>query len=733
MSRLARWCFRHAWVVVVAWVVLLVTLVAAGRVAGKAYTDGFSLPGTGSSQAQELLASAGRTQGPGDDTIVFHARAAGAHVTDPALSQAISQALTASRHQPEVASITSPFAPGAAGQVSADGRTAFASVRFVEPDQSLTRPDIDPLVDAASAARSSALDVEFGGGGFQTLKGSPVSGSILIGLIAAAVVLLLAFGSIPSMLIPLAAAIFSVASGIEVVGLLSHRLAINAITPSIAALIGTGVAVDYALFVVTRHRQGLMVGEGVEESTIRAVATSGRAVVFAGGTVAVAMLGLLVLRVDFLTGVGIAAALTVGFAVAAAVTLLPALFRLIGVRVLSRRERRRLTRGEQASRTAGPWRRWAEMVQRHPLWLGGAALLLLALLIVPAFSLRLGASDQGNDPASSTTRKAYDLLAEGFGPGSNGPLVLAARTPDPGSRAALAALADDVRALPGVASARLAPSSSGPSIAVLDVVPTTSPQSVQTQDLLRQLRTETIPRAEAHTTLHVYVGGQTAVFQDFADVLRAKLPLFLTVIVGLGCLLMMVAFRSLVIPLVAAAMNVLAAAASFGVVVAIFQWGWGSDAIGLGRAGPVESFLPVMLLAILFGLSMDYQVFLVSRIHEEWARHGDTSRAVTRGQELTGRVITAAAAIMVCVFSAFALEGRRPIGEFGLGLAVAILLDAVVLRSVLVPATMHLLGRWNWWMPSALERVVPHLDVDGDLPGEVTPRGPRPEAPGLAT
>jgi RND superfamily putative drug exporter len=735
MSRLAHWCYRHAGVVLACWLVLVVVLVAAGKTAGKDYTDGFSLPGTGSSQAQELLTSAGERPGSGDDTIVFHARSAGAKLTDPDLSQAITRALASAGTQPGVASISSPFATDGSGQISADGRTAYASVRFNEADQSLTETDIQPLVDAATTARSNALDVEFGGGGFQTLKGSPLSGSVAIGLVAAAIVLLLAFGSVTSMLIPLIAAVVSVASGIEVVGLLSHRLAINAITPSVAALIGTGVAIDYALFVVTRHRQGLMAGEGVEESTLRAVTTSGRAVVVAGCTVAVAMLGLLVLRVAFLTGVGVAAAVTVGFAVVAAVTLLPALFRLFGMRVLSRRERRRLAEGPGGAVVARGWGRWADVVRRHPRWLVGTALLLMAFLVIPAFSLRLGASDQGNDPAASTTRKAYDLLAAGFGPGSNGPLLIVARTPDASTQAAFSSLATRVSRLPGVASTSLKPGSAGHPVATLEVVATTSPQSKQTQDLLSQLRTDVIPSAETHNALHAYVGGQTAVFQDFADVLGAKLPLFLTVIVLVGCLLMMVAFRSLIIPLVAAAMNVLAAAAAFGVVVAVFQWGWGSDAIALGRAGPIESFLPVMLLAILFGLSMDYQVFLVSRIHEEWLRTGDNSRAVMQGQAATGRVITAAAAIMVCVFSAFALEGRRPIGEFGLGLAIAILLDALVLRTILVPAVMHILGPRNWWLPSSLDRVLPHLSLeddpepDSDDPAAAPHRG----EPGLAT
>jgi RND superfamily putative drug exporter len=714
VSRLARWCYRHAGAVIVLWLVLLALLAGVGKKAGKDYADGFALPGTDSTSAQTLLASGVHRPGSGDDTIVFHSTDPGTPVTDPATTRTVGSALAAIARQPFVTAVTSPYGPG---RVSADRRTAYATVSFDRPDQALTKADITPLVSTASALRGPHLQVEFGGGAFQTLKGSPVSGSVGIGLAAAAVVLLLAFGSLPAVVLPLLAAVFSVGAGIEIIGLLSHTLSINSITPSVAALIGTGVAVDYALFVVTRHRTGLRAGLTPEQAAVTALSTAGRAVVFAGATVVVAMLGLLVLGVGFLTGVGVAAAITVAVAVAAATTLLPALFRLLGTRVLSRRERRRLGAagpGGAKPARAGSWDRWSSMVQRRPAVLGAAALLVMLVLVIPAFAIRLGSSDQGNDPAASTTRKAYDLLTEGFGPGVNGPLLVVGDTPDQAARTAFTALTGTVRQLPAVASVTAVPGPAGSTVSVLDVVPANAPQSTATTDLIDRLRVQVIPAAESGTTLHAYVGGQTAVFQDFADLLRGKLPVFLAVIVLLGMALLLIAFRSLVIPLTAAVMNLLAAGASFGVVVAVFQWGWGSDAIGLGRAGPIESFLPVMLIAILFGLSMDYQVFLVSRIHEEWQRTRDTGRAIRLGQAATGRVITAAAAIMIFVFFAFVLEGRRPIGEFGLGLAVAILLDAVLLRTILVPAAMHLLGPANWWLPRRIARVLPHVDLDGE-------------------
>jgi RND superfamily putative drug exporter len=405
------------------------------------------------------------------------------------------------------------------------------------------------------------------------------------------------------------------------------------------------------------------------------------------------------------------------FAVAAATTLLPAIFGIFGMRVLSRRDRRQLRdSGAIDVDATGLWARWAGYVQRKPVVLSVIATVVMLTLIVPALSLRLGSSDQGNDPASSTTRQAYDLLAHGFGPGYNGPLQLVAQVPTQADQAALTKLVATLKTTPDVASVAAPPAVAGNPVQVVQVTPGTSPQSAQTATLIDRLRHEVIPRAETGTTLHVYVGGQTAIFKDFAGVLSGKLPLFIGVVIALGCLLLMVAFRSLLIPLTAAVMNLLAAGASFGVVVAVFQWGWGSEALGLGKPGPVEAFLPVMLLAILFGLSMDYQVFLVSRMHEEWVDTGDNPRSVRVGQAATGRVITAAAAIMICVFLAFVFGGQRVVAEFGLGLATAILLDALVLRTVLVPAAMHMFGASNWWLPGWLDKILPHLSVEAPKP-----------------
>jgi RND superfamily putative drug exporter len=488
--------------------------------------------------------------------------------------------------------------------------------------------------------------------------------------------------------------------------------------PILAALIGLGVGIDYALFIVTRHRRGLLAGLPPAQAAAKAAGTSGRAVVFAGGTVCVALLGILTLGVDFLDGIALTAAVTVVCTVLAASTLLPALLSVLGMRVLSRRQRARLrARGPQSPELAlasGAWARWARTVQRRPAVLATAATVVMLLLALPVLHLRLGSSDASNDPASNTSRQAYDLLADGFGPGFNGALLVVAQTGSAADTAALGRLAHGLGSVPDVASVAVQPPAHG--VEVITVTPGTAPEAKQTSDLITTLRSDVIPRYTHGTTLRVYVGGETASFDDFAALTAGKLPLFLGAIVGLSFLLLMLAFRSLVIPATAAVMNLLAGAAAFGVLTAFFEWGWGTSAFGLGKAGPIEAFLPNVMLAILFGLSMDYQVFLVSRMTEEWGRTRDAAASVRVGQTETARVITAAASIMIAVFVAFVFESQRDVAEFGIGLAAAVALDAFVLRTVLVPAAMHLFGRANWWLPRWLDRRLPRLAVDPETP-----------------
>jgi len=767
VSGLSRWCARHRLVVIGAWAVLLLTLGASYLAAGTDYSDAFGLPDTESSKALVLLQAALPRQAGDTDQIVVHV--ATGSVRDPAVSRRVDPMLARVRSLPSVRAVTGWDGPASAGQVSGDGRTAYATVLFDRQADALPAGDVRAVIDTAQAARGGGLRVELAGQAIAHVSMATPQRTELVGIAAAAVILFVAFGSLLGMLLPLLVAVAGLGAGLLSVGLASHALTLPAVAPTLAALIGLGVGIDYALFIVSRHRAGLASGLTPADAAARALDTSGRAVLFAGGTVVVALLGLLVLRVQFLSGMGIGAAVTVAWTVAAAVTLLPAMLGVLGPRLDPRRSTGRI--GERVRRGGrlagrprsdappgalpgaqpgalpgvlpgaatgatsaagadvpvrrvpahravlpGPWTRWAGLVSRRKAALSAATLVVIAALAVPTLALRLGASDAGNGAAGTTTREAYDLLAAGFGPGSNGPLELVARIASPTDRVAFDTLAPTLRHTPGVAAVATAPTPPGARVGIVEVVPASAPQDRATSDLIHRLRRQVLPAAERGSGLQVYVGGATATSEDFAAVLAGKLPLFLAVIVTLGCLLLLLAFRSVVVPLTAAAMNLLAAAASFGVVVAVFQWGWGADLLTIGKQGPVEAFLPVIMLAILFGLSMDYQVFLVSRMHEEWQRTGDNGHAVRVGQAQTGRVVTAAALIMISVFGAFVTGGDRVIAEFGVGLAAAVAIDAFLLRTVLVPALMHLFGPANWWLPGRLDRLLPHLSVEGADP-----------------
>ena len=709
MATMARWCFQHRAWVLIGWLALLAVLGVTGRTAGSTYSDALTLPGTGSTTAQNLLEQAFPGHAGDQETIVW--RTSSGSVRAPAVRDRITAMLDKVAHAPAVASVTSPYSARGAAQVSQDGQIAYATVIFDAPQASLPVPDVTRVVHLAEAARAPGVQVDIGGPAVENALRPSVGISAAVGVIAAAIVLLISFGSLLAMLLPLAIAIAALASGLMTTGLLSHAVTIPSAAPTLGILIGLGVGIDYALFIVTRHRNNLKAGMSPAEAAVRALNTSGRAVLFAGTTVCIALLGMLVLHIGYISGLGIAAAITVLFTVAAAATLLPALLGFLGMRVLSRRERRRLAaEGPAPDGTSGMWTRLAAFVQRHPAPLAAVAATVMLVLAIPVLSLRLGSSDAANDPASTTTHQAYDLLATGFGPGFNGPLEVAGTTSTPADAAAFARLAGALRTEPGIAAVSAPVAGHGASL--ISVTPTTSPEAAATSTLISHLRDSVIPAAEHGTTLRVYVGGVTAVNGDFATVIAPKLLIFVAVILVLGFLLLMLAFRSLLIPAVAAVMNLLAAAASFGVLVAVFQYGWGLRLLNLGQAGPVESFVPVLLLAVLFGLSMDYEVFLVSRIREEWAAAGDNHRAVRTGQATTGRVIIAAATIMILVFSAFILSGQQTIGEIGIGLAAAVLLDAFLLRTILVPALMHLAGRANWWLPGWLDRLLPAVRLE---------------------
>ncbi len=712
---------RHRLLAVLIWLLALGGTATAATVAGAAYSNNYEVPGTESGKANDLLKQGFHGQGGDTDTVVWRTSAP-ATVHSASVEQRMSEALETISGLPGVGSVASPYERDGAGQISRDGRTAYAVVTFDQQADSVPKSQARAVVDAAKAAEAEGLQVELGGRAVQLTEAPGMHLAEVIGVVVAGVVLFLAFGSLAASLLPLATALVSVGTAYAGITLLGHAMAVADFAPMLGTLIGLGVGIDYALFIVTRHRKGLRRGLAVEEAARNAVATTGRAVVFAGATVCIALLGMLILRLNFLNGVAIAASLTVVLTVAASVTLLPALLSYIGMRALSRRERRALAeRGPEPGTTTGFAARWAAFVERHPKLLGAVAAVVMTVLALPTLSLHLGTSDQGNNPTTSTTRQAYDLLADGFGPGVNGPLTLVAHLEGAGDRLALDRLADSVRDTPGVATAGHAVLNRAGDTAVIPVVPETSPQSRQTSDLVDRLRDEVIPAAEQGSSLDVHVGGVTAGYDDFAEIIVGKLPLFVGVVIALGCLLLLLAFRSIGIPLKAAAMNVAAVASSFGIVVVVFQWGWGSELLGLGSAGPIEPFLPVIMVSVLFGLSMDYQVFLVSRMYEEWLETGDNRRAVRVGLAETSRVINSAAVIMISVFLAFVLSGDRIIAMFGIALAAAVALDAFVLRTLLVPALMHMLGGANWWLPGWLDRRLPRISIEPpDLPRHAT-------------
>ncbi|PAZ13420.1 hypothetical protein CLM62_24850 [Streptomyces sp. SA15] len=711
MAALARWCVRRRLVVVVLWLLALGGVTAGAAVAGSAYSNDYKVPGTESGRATQLLKDGFPGLGGDSDTVVWHTTSGTVRAAD--VEQTMTRALDKIAALPGVAAVSGPYDDQGAGRISEDGHTAYATVTFDAPAQDIDASEARAVVGAAKDAESDGLRVELGGSAIGLTESFGGHLAEVVGVAVAAVVLFLAFGSLAASLLPIATALVGVGTAYAGIVLLGHAMTVADFAPMLGMLIGLGVGIDYALFIVTRHRRGLKRGLSVTEAVTNAVATTGRAVVFAGATVCIALLGMLILRLGFLNGVSIAASLTVVLTVAASVTLLPALLSLIGMRALSRRERRRLAEhGPEPELPTGLAARWSAFVERHPKLLGAIALVVITVLALPTLGLRLGTSDQGNDPESSTTRQAYDLLTDGFGPGVNGPLTLVTHVDGAEDKLALDNLDATLRTTEGVASVTPVTYNSGGDTAYVMIVPESAPQSQKTSDLVDRLRTEVLPRAETGTSLDVQVGGVTAGYDDFADVIVGKLPVFVGVVIGLGCLLLMLAFRSIGIPLKAAVMNVAAVAGAFGVVVAIFQWGWGSELLGLGRAGPIEPFLPVIMVSVLFGLSMDYQVFLVSRMYEEWLETGDNRRAVRVGLAETSRVINSAAVIMISIFLAFVLSGDRVIAMFGIALAAAVALDAFVLRTLLVPALMHLLGSANWWLPRWLDRRMPRISIE---------------------
>ena len=711
-ARIARWCFSHRYSTIAVWVVIAVVISILAASAGTKKASSFRLPGTESQRAYELLQKHFPAQTGDSDQIVFAARTG--TLRDGANRAAILKTLASVAKLPGVAAVTSPLAPG--GRLTKDARIGVGELRYAGTvGQDVEQQQLKAIQNRLLAGSSATLQVEQNGQGAEFARQGGGSAAEFIGIFAALIVLMITFGSFVAAFAPILSTILALAATLGGITLLSHVVDTPDFATQLASLIGLGVGIDYALFVLTRYRSELALGHERIDAVARALDTAGRTVFFAACTVIIALLGLLLLGLNFLQGVAVGAALSVLLTMAAALTLLPAFLRIAGARINGKRARKRIAAeraGEREAQAEGAgWARWSRFVQRRPWPVALFALVVLIALASPVLGLRLGSSDASVDPSDSTTHRAYDLIAKGFGPGVSGTFLVAVELPKTGAIAAAQPVATAISRDPGIVSVTPPIGSPDGAIATITAVPRTSPQQQATVDTLDRLRGQVIPRAERTTGTTVEVGGLTAGQEDFTSVVAGKLPLFVGVVVLLSALLLLAVFRSVFIPVKAAMMNLLSIGAALGVVTAVFQDGHGAGLLGI-ETGPIESFLPVLLFSIVFGLSMDYEVFLISRVHEEWERTKDASGSVMRGLATTGKVITAAASIMIVVFVSFGIAPDRVIKLFGLGLASAVFLDAVVIRCLLVPALMEIVGRRAWWLPGWLDRLVPRLALE---------------------
>ncbi|MER7702661.1 MMPL family transporter [Kitasatospora sp. NPDC097605] len=720
LRRLGEWCARHSLLVVVLWIVALAGVQAANKTVGGTYSDDFSLPGTQAQIGKEVLQTHEPAAAGTSSQVVLHdAR----QLTG--FQPQITQAVTALQQLPHVLGAQSPLPPPGqpappGGPLSTDGLTGYITVRF-DTNPTLLGDEYLTGVDAAVAPlRQAGVQVEYGGPLGELARPAPDDrSSEAIGFAVAIVVLLVGFGSLLAAGLPLLTALFAAVVGLGVLGLIAALSTFATVAPTLATMIGIGVGIDYALFLLTRHRQNLMDGVDPIASAGQAVATSGRAVLVSGCTVIIALSGLSVSGISFIAKLGAAAAVTVVSAVLGALTLLPALMGFIG-RHMDRVSMRRPvaeTGGAQGEETTGAWHRYARRVEAHPWRYLVTGVVALVVLAIPLFSIQLGHIGDGADSTDFTDRRAYDLMSAAFGPGSNGPLTLVVdqSAVAAGDRPAVqTSVQQALTGLPGAAS--VSPLQTSPDGVVLfnTVVPATAPQDQATTDLVNRLSDTVLPDAVAGTGAKTYVTGNTAAQVDFLDIVSSRLVLIIAVVVGLAFLIILAVFRGLLVAVKAAVLNLLSIAASYGVVVAVFQWGWGGPALGVAGKVPIESYVPMMMFAIVFGLSMDYEIFLLSRVHEAWIRTGHPHDAVAHALEITARVITCAALIMVSVFAAFIVSDNIVIKMMGLGLAVSVLVDATIVRLLLVPAVMTLLGAAAWWTPRFLDRILPHIDTEGE-------------------
>lgn len=722
MSRLAHWCFLHRRAVVAGWLLVLVLTVALSQSFGSRYNESASLPGTDAQAAVTLLTeNFPKASGEGDQVVIE--ATGGATVRSDSVRNPVTTMLTKVAAIRGIASVVSPYSKQGAGQISKDGTIAFAAVNWKMRAADVTTSDARTLIDTAKAAEGPNVRISLGGQSITAEESSGPGLSVAVGAIAALVILLIVFGgALFASLMPLVTAAIALFVGTSLISLVSHVMDTPSVSSDLAVLIGLGVGIDYGLFIISRHRSAVKSGLSYEEATVQAVNTSGRTVLFAGITVCIALLGQFALGIDFLYGLSLASALTVALTMATSLTFLPAMLGFLGPKTLSRRERRaHEEKGPVPDDAAGFWLHWARFVERGRIPVAAIALALVVVVALPLFSLRLGSSGAANDPEDSTTHQAYTTLARGFGPGFNGPFQLVTEINSPDDTKAFNTFLAAAAKTPGVATVTPPTTSPNGKVALAILYPSTGPGAERTVTLASTVR-DLAPKAEGPGHPPVHVGGVTPTNIDFSRVLSEKLPLFIAVVVILAFLLLVAVFRSLLIPLVAAVMNLLSVGAALGALNAVFTWGWGLSVLNVPVAGPVDAFIPVLLFSVLFGLSMDYEVYLVSRMQEEWhhrrmsSSHTDEAAAnhwaVTHGQAKTGRVIAAAAGIMILVFGSFLIGDNHVLQEFGFGLAFAVLVDALIIRGLLVPALMHLIGPANWAMPARLGRIVPNLSIE---------------------
>lgn len=715
-DRWPRFACRRPWVVIAGAVVFVVVCgVLWGTMRGEFGTGSFTLPGTESQDLSDLLTE--RFPGAAGDTTEIVIRAP-AGVASPAVRAEIEELLAEAAELPQVLAVASPYEEP--GRISPDGTIARITAQYEVGANEVDESSIEELFSWRERVTREDLQVELGGIVATAGEREPPGSSELVGLAAAAVILLIAFGTVTAAGLPIFTALLALIPAFFLIGVGASFVNFASFTPQFAAMIGIGVGIDYALLVVTRFREALTTEETVTEAVVKSAGTAGHSVLFAGCSVVIALMGLWAMGIPLLSLTAMGPALAVALAALVALFVLPAILGLVGHRV--NRLKVPGIRVAAVQNQSGMGYRLARTIQRAPwLWLivATAGLLVLAY---PALDVRLGASDAGSNPTSLSSRRSYDLLAEGFGPGYNGRMIIGAAIENEEQARAFAALPEAVAAEPNVVNVSPAAFNEDRTAALIVLVPSSAPQAEETDTLVHHLR-DSLPDLMAHTDAEVLVGGTTAIFIDIGERVRERMPIFLAAVIGASFLLLMVVFRSLLVPVKAALMNVLAAGAAFGILVAIFQWGWGADLIGLEGTGPIESFLPMMMFAVLFGLSMDYEVFLVSRVREEYLATGDNAEAVARGLAATSRVISAAAAIMVAVFLSFALSDSRVVKEFGIGLAIAIFLDATVIRLILVPAAMQLMSDANWWLPGWLNRSLPSLGLSDASTRESLPEG----------